>query len=82
MPMAFSKLIWAGLITRGIIVIPVNRDQLWLMSQLGVPAQTGEEEENLKRRDEQGRRKHANEFKRKIQETGRLWCMWNILEQK
>lgn len=38
--MAFSGLIGLGLITGRIIVIPANWDQLWLMSHLGVLAQS------------------------------------------
>lgn len=52
-PMAFSRLIGLGLITGGIIVIPVNQDQLCLMSHLGVLAQRkvgkGELTKNTKR---------------------------------
>lgn len=41
--MAFSSRfdLGRGLITGGIIVIPVNPDQSRLMSHLGVPAQSG-----------------------------------------
>lgn len=60
-PMAFSRLIGLGLITGGIIVIPVNQDQLCLMSHLGVLAQRkvgkGELTKNTQERKKEHKRK-------------------------
>lgn len=59
-PMAFSRLIGLGLITGGIIVIPVNQDQLCLMSHLSAGTEKGR-----KRRINKEHKERKKEHKRK-----------------